>query len=177
MHNDLWRNRVARLALRAMVSGLTLAALALASLLLFGPAGEVGAQNLPQAYAAQAVPTPTAVPTRAPVVRRTAANSSTPARAPVATVAPLDFSFHVDAYCITRKTQELWLVITAHGGQPPYTYYNDATQLDKTTSGSVWYKHTAPAGNPVPFKLIVVDSAGRKYMQEFFYKTYLHCGF
>jgi len=89
---------------------------------------------------------------------------------------PLHFSFHIDARCTTRKKQDLKLVVTAHGGKGPYTYSNDATLLGKQLTGSVWFTVTAPAGNPVPFKLIVVDSTGRKYLEEFFYKTYLHCG-
>ena len=107
----------------------------------------------------------------APAEARRARATPTPTPAP-----PLHFSFHVDARCTTRQKQDLKLVVTAHGGRGPYTYYNDATLLGRQIKGSVWFTVTAPAGNPVPFKLIVVDSTGRKYMEEFFYKTYLHCG-
>lgn len=169
MLSDHLRRVGHRRALELVVSGFLLMGLMVTAAPAWGAAPPEGVN--------QAASTPT--PTRTPVARRllTGQAAAPVKRAPTATPTPLDFSFHVDAYCITRKTQELRLVITAHGGQPPYTYYNDAVQLDKTTEGSVWYTHKAPAGNPVPFKLIVVDSAGQKYMQEFFYKTYLHCGF
>ncbi len=169
MLNDHLRRLRRRRAFELVISGFLLMGLLLTAAPAWGAAPPEGVS--------QAAPAPT--PTRTPVARRllTGQAAALVKRAPTATPAPLDFSFHVDAYCITRKTQELRLVITAHGGQPPYTYYNDAVQLDKTTEGSVWYRRTVPAGNPVPFKLIVVDSTGRKYMQEFFYKTHLHCGF
>ena len=65
------------------------------------------------------------------------------------------------------------LMITAHGGQPPYDYYNDTTLLDKSQSGSVRYELKTPSGNPVPFKIIVIDSAGQLYTETFFYKSHL----
>lgn len=140
---------------------------------------------------AAATPVPTARPrlTAKPVARlvvtRSAASKSS-ARQPVAvTAAPvtatpvpreLDFSFYVKAWCGTRKTQTLQFMITGHGGQPPYDYYNDAVLLAQKEFGSVRYTFDAPAGNPVPLKLIVVDSAGARFVQDMFYKTHLQCG-
>jgi hypothetical protein len=66
--------------------------------------------------------------------------------------------------------------IAGHGGYPPYTYYNDTTLIAQSVHGSAAYSLVAPAGNPTPFKLIVVDSAGQRVMQDLFYKSGLHCG-
>ena len=67
-------------------------------------------------------------------------------------------------------------MITGHGGQPPYDYYHDSTLLAKGEFGSVKYTFDAPSGNPVPVKLIVLDSAGHRFVQDMFYKTHLKCG-
>ena len=71
---------------------------------------------------------------------------------------PLNFSFYAKGTCATREIQNLTMMITAHGGQPPYDYYNFDTVLAKSEKGSVKYSRDAPAGNPVPYKIIIVDS-------------------
>ncbi len=66
-------------------------------------------------------------------------------------------------------------MITAHGGTPPYTYYNDTTQIGQTTEGTVALEVKAALGNPVPFSLSVVDKTGQRFSQAFFYKSTVHC--
>ena len=68
------------------------------------------------------------------------------------------------------------LKITAHGGKPPYDYYNDMTLLGQDVSGSVDYSLVTALGNQIPFKLIVVDSTGQRYVEDIFYKSGLRCG-
>lgn len=142
--------------------------------------------NRTVARATTRTPIPTATvksASRLVATRAGASQSSAPSQRrlavtarPVATLAPLNFSFNAGSYCVAPGTQKVRLMITAHGGQPPYAYYNDANLLGKT-EGTVWYELEAPAGNPVPFKLIVIDATGQKYTEEFFLKTRLHCGF
>ena len=90
---------------------------------------------------------------------------------------PLDFSFYAKAWCATRKIQNLTLVIAAHGGQPPYDYYNGDVLLAKGEKGMIRYSRDAPAGNPVPYKIIIVDSLGQRYSEDFYYKSHLSCGY
>ena len=128
-------------------------------------------------------PKPSAAATRAAAARSAAPASSQPAKSAPAKVVPtvagepLHFSFYVYAYCATRKIQNIQITITAQGGKPPYDYYNDTQLLAQATDGSVRYTQDAPAGNPVPYQIIIVDSTGQKYSEAFFYKTHLHCGF
>ncbi|MBI5566582.1 MAG: hypothetical protein HY870_16900 [Chloroflexi bacterium] len=136
---------------------------------------------LPTATATRlSTPLPTAT-MRSVVTPRTAAPKSSVSvqRLPAATATPiraLDFSFYVKARCATASTQTLQVVITGHGGHPPYDYYNDTTLLAEKEAGSARYTFDASAGNPVPMKLIVVDSTGQRFVQTMFYKTGLKCG-
>jgi hypothetical protein len=134
------------------------------------------------------IPTATSTPTRkppatrAPASRSAASASSQPAKsaptiAPTVAVAPLHFSFYIYAYCATRKIQNIKITVTALGGTPPYDYYLGTTLIARATNGSIQYDQDAPAGNPVPYKVTIVDSAGQKSSEDFFYKTHLHCGF
>jgi hypothetical protein len=136
-----------------------------------------------------ATPVPTATPqpittatrTAAPrsMTSRTLVKSSTPQALPkpIAPQRPLDFSFYAKAWCATRKIQNLTLMLTAHGGQPPYDYYDGDVLLAKGEKGSFRYSRDAPAGNPVPYKIIIVDSLGQRYSEDFFFKSHLSCGF
>jgi len=127
----------------------------------------------------QPIATLMATATPRPTIRRKIVKSSTPQVLPKpnAPLEPLNFSFYAKGICATRKIQNLTMMITAHGGQPPYDYYNFDTVLAKSEKGSVKYIRDAPAGNPVPYKIIIVDSLGQRYSEDFFYKTHLSCGF
>jgi hypothetical protein len=143
-------------------------------------------RKIAQASTGTPLPTATPAPTivkpaaRPAAVRVTAvAKPSTPAQLPAATVTPirqLDFSFYVKEACANERSKQLLkLMITAHGGIPPYDYYNDATQLGHAVKGSVVLDVKAAYGNPVPFKLIVVDSSGQRYSETFFWKSTRRC--
>jgi hypothetical protein len=128
---------------------------------------------------ATSTPLPSPTATRKPVVKQATVIKIKPTATATASALPdrsLDFSFYWSSYCITTKVQHITLMITAHGGQPPYAYYNDATLIDQGQMGSVRYELDAPAGNPVPFKLIVIDRARQRYSETFFYKSQLRCG-
>lgn len=149
------------------------------------PVGDLSIKIVDQAT----TPAPTA--TRQPIATSTATATPWPTASrklvksaasgiiptPDATLTPLNFSFYAKAICATRKIQNLTLMITAHGGQPPYDYYNDDVVLAKSEKGSVKYSRDAPAGNPVPYKIIIVDSIGQRYSEDFFFKSHLSCGF
>ncbi len=122
-----------------------------------------------RSVARSAVATRTAAPKSSTPVQRQPARTATPIRA-------LDFSFYVKEYCATERSRQiLKVVITGHGGAPPYTYYNDATQIGQTTEGTVALEVKAALGNPVPFNLTVVDKTGQRFNQTFFYKSTVHC--
>ncbi len=137
--------------------------------------------------AATATPAPTASPTatvksaaRVVATRAVATVASTPApRRPVATATPiraLDFSFYVKEYCASeRGHQILQVIVTAHGGIPPYDYYNDTTQVATATAGTAKVEVKAILGNPVPFNISVVDKAGQTFRQIFFWKSRVRC--
>lgn len=127
-------------------------------------------------------PTATSTPTSTPTATRAAA-TRTVAKAVVAKpqatatpVLPLDLYFYVKAYCHKsgESLQVVDLFLTAHGGVPPYDYYNDTTFIARD-SGMVRFTMKATSGNPVPYKIIILDSSGQRYMNEFFYKTGVHC--
>ncbi len=151
----------------------------------------------------EVVPTATPLPTRTPQPTATAAAIATATRTTVQTssvtrasaatrpaaksasvkpgatstpVLPLELFFYVKAYCHKKgtSTQVVDLFLTGHGGVPPYDYYNDTTFIGQST-GMVRFTVKAASGNPVPYKVIVLDSSGQRYVKEFFYKTGLHC--
>lgn len=146
-----------------------------------------------------AIPTATPLPTRTPLptatatATRMAVQASSVTRASVATrpavksapakpnvtstpVLPLELFFYVKAYCHKSgtSTQVVDLFLTGHGGVPPYDYYNDTTFIGRDP-GMVRFTVKASSGNPVPYKVILLDSSGQRYVNEFFYKTGLHC--
>jgi hypothetical protein len=142
------------------------------------------------AAAREAVPTATVAITQVvtPVATKTAPSvarvivpkpTAVAPRLPAATAAPfhpLDFSFYVKEYCATERSfQILQVMLTAHGGVPPYDYYNDATQVGQGVAGSVVVEVKAAYGNPVPFKLIVIDKTGQRYSETFFWKSTRRC--
>lgn len=115
--------------------------------------------------------------TRASVPTRTTVQSA-PAK-PKATstpILPLELFFYVKAYCHKsgESLQVVDIFLTAHGGTPPYDYYNDTTFIGQST-GMLRYTMKAASGNPVPYKIIILDSGGQRYVKEFFYKTGVHC--
>ncbi len=145
-----------------------------------------------QALALTPVPTVAATATPLPTVTiRTVARSSALPRAsasapstsierqPTATATPLrelDFSFYVKTACAQEPNRQMVTVmITAMGGVGPYDYYHDTVLLAENTNDSFKLVVKAPVGNPVPFKLIVIDSIGQRYMKEFFYHSTQHC--
>jgi hypothetical protein len=116
---------------------------------------------------------PTAIPTTASTPRP-AATIPTSTPVPQIPVDPLHFSFSANASCAGSGEQNVSVSLTGYGGQPPYTYYNDMTLLAQSVSGSVTFSFVTPAGNPVPLKLIVIDSTGQRVMENQFYKSGLH---
>ena len=129
---------------------------------------------------ATATSTPTSTPTATrPAATRMAAKSA-PAKSPTLTPAgtplPLNMSFYVKAYChkSTDSSQVVDMYLTAHDGVPPYDYYNDATQIGHS-AGMIRFTMRASSGNPVPYKIIIIDSAGNRLLNEFFYKTGVTC--
>ena len=125
---------------------------------------------------ATSTPTSTPLATRAAAAVRTAAKTAAKPLATSTPVLPLDLFFYVKAYCHKSgtSTQVVDLFLTGHGGVPPYDYYNDTTFIGQNT-GMVRFTLKAASGNPVPYKIILLDSSGQRYMTEFFYKTGLHC--
>ncbi len=118
-------------------------------------------------------PRPTVVPRQA--------NTAVPPR-PAATLVqappssqPLNFSWYAGAICQGTQQQQVTLNVTAHGGTPPYDYYNDTTLIGLNIPGSVDYSLVTALGNQIPFKLIVVDSVGQRYAEDIFYKSGLKC--
>ncbi len=122
-------------------------------------------------------PTETPAPTRSSTTVRSAVQSaSLQPNATPTPLRPLDMSFYVKAYChkSTDNLQVVDLFLTAHGGVPPYDYYNDTTLIGHD-AGMIRYTMKASSGNPVPYKIIILDSRGQRYVNEFFYKTGVSC--
>ncbi len=124
-------------------------------------------------------PTPSPAATQHLVVRSSSSSqrASAATKTPTAPPEPLSFSFYYRAYChkYDDNLQVIDLYITGHGGQPPYDYYNDTTQFGTHTNGMERLTVKTSSGNPVPFKIIIVDSRGQSYMENFFLKTKVHC--
>jgi hypothetical protein len=125
------------------------------------------------------VPIPSPTATQRVTFRSSSSNPriSVATRTPQAPPEPLSFSFYYRAYChrYDDNLQVIDLFITGHGGQPPYDYYNDTTQFGAHTSGLERLTVKTSSGNPVPFKIIIVDSKGQSYMENFFLKTKVRC--
>lgn len=130
------------------------------------------------------LPLPTAKPSSTP--RPTAIPATVSAPQPVATIQrkptstpipaePLNVSWYADPICWGAQTQKVTINLTAHGGQPPYTYYNDSALIAQLTNGSATFSVVSAAGNPIPLKLIAIDSAGQRVTENQFYKSGLHC--
>lgn len=90
---------------------------------------------------------------------------------------PFGFYFYVKDYC--HKSGENTLVVdvfvTGHGGTPPYTYYHDTEVFASNVTGLSRLTLKAPSGNPIPLKIVVADSAGQRYQEEFFYRSKRRC--
>ncbi len=126
------------------------------------------------------VPTPLPTATPVPTLRSAPALVRKPATttAPEVTPEPLGFYFYTYAYCHKYNEDNLLVVdlhVTGHGGQPPYDYYNDTTPFAQGVDGLARLTVKAPSGNPVPFKIVIVDSTGQKYTEDFFYKSRVRC--
>jgi hypothetical protein len=133
------------------------------------------------------LPTATQTATPQPTATVRAARSSTTARTVTQAttvqpsvrptqILPLDMSFYVKAYChkSTDSMQVVDLYLTAHNGVPPYDYYNDTTLIGHD-AGMIRFTMKASSGNPVPYNLLIVDSAGHRLTNVFFYKTGVTC--
>lgn len=90
---------------------------------------------------------------------------------------PFGFYFYIKDYC--HKSGENTLVVdvfvTGHGGTPPYTYYHDTEVFASNVTGLSRLTLKAPSGNPIPLKIVVADSAGQRYQEEFFYRSKRRC--
>lgn len=113
-------------------------------------------------------------PTPVPIISAPRASARRAAPTPVPVV-PLHLSYVAKTQCRSEARMYVDIVVTALGGKPPFDYYNDATLIAQGTKGSGKFTLVAAVGNPVPLKLIVIDSQGTRYSEDLFFRSTLRC--